>query len=224
MRRTIALSGFAVAASWIAGCATEAETHVAPTPTAGYSCSLHQVTPGGQVSASAVPDYRGGYSSFIMRWESVRTVDGSFAYASWTGGPKGISPPGWLTVSHTLDKLPPLHSRIRLLLSSGEFQEQDFVEPKNWKGRKQNEKRFRQGGNVFVHDAAFIEKFSQADWAEVSVTDPAGIDLARVRHDMTEARESMAIMRRMGEQVIADAADYVNRCTQYVDDPIEDIT
>ena len=139
-------------------------------------------------------------------------------------GAQGHLTPGWLTVSHTLDKLPPIHSKIGVRLSSGEFQEQDFVAPKDWKRRKQNEKRFRQGGNVFVHDAAFIEKFSQADWAEVSVTDPAGIDIARVRHDMTEARESMAVMRRMGEQVVADAADYANRCTQYVDEPIEDIT
>src|SRR5262252_4046098 len=75
---------------------------------AGYSCDHLDATPGGLISAQATPDYRGAYDSLTLTWKTLQgDSDAPKAEAVWTSGPKAISPPGWLTVSHVVDQLPP---------------------------------------------------------------------------------------------------------------------
>jgi hypothetical protein len=217
------LAVLSLTGAWLSGCSSFTRFDFPP-GVVGYDCGRGETTPGGRVSATAIPDYRGSYTSLTMRWESFRNLGGiPSAHAVWTRGPKANSPPGWLEVSYVLDQLPPIHTRIRLQLSSGEFKEQDFVEPKDWERRKRMEHRFRQGSSVFVRDPDFIEKFTQAEWFEISVVDPAGVSLAQVRFDLADVRDSLAVMRKMEEQVVADVADYQHRCHPQEHVPIEEI-
>lgn len=179
----------------------------------GYQCYRRENTSAGPVSAEVYPDYHGGYQAFSMTWETGHVnLDLPEAHAVWTRGPKAIAPPGWLTVSQDLDLLPPLHTKIRLQLSSGEFQEQEFVAAKDWKSRKAMEGRFRFGGSVNVTDAAFIEKFTQAAWAEITIVDPTGVTHAQNRLDLAGVPEALVVMRRLGDQVLDDVSDYQHRC------------
>lgn len=179
----------------------------------GYQCFRRETTPAGLVSAEAYPDYRGGYRMLSMEWQA-RSAEGTLleAHGYWTHGPDAIAPPGWLSVSLTVDRLPPKHSKIRLQLRSGEFKEQDFVAPADWARRKKQEGRFRSGGNVHVTDPEFIEKFVQAGWADVSVVDSTGASYAQQRLDLAELPAALQVMRRLGDQVIADARDYEHHC------------
>ncbi len=200
-----------LAAVLTAGCASRPQF---PPEVDGYLCSYREATAGGSVGATAYPDYRGGYRAFSMTWDARReNNDSPEANAVWTQGPEAIAPPGWLTVSNvTLDRLPPIHTKIRLQLSSGEFREQDFVEPKDWARSKKSEGRFRFAGSVHVRDPDFIEKFTQAAWADISVVDPSGVTLVERRLDLSGLSEALTLMRRLGDQVIADTSDYEHRC------------
>lgn len=207
-----------LAAMLASGCASHPDF---PPGIVGYHCSRFEITPAGTVSASAIPDYRGGYRMFMMKWETPRGGAGSLeANALWTHGREAIAPPGWLSVSGVaVDLLPPMDTRMRLQLSTGEIHEQKFREPKDWEGSKKWEGRFTFGGYVHVRDQVFIDKFTQADWADLSVIDPAGVVLTRKRLNLAGVADAVARMYRLGGQVIADIGDYRHRCQEvpYVD-------
>ena len=212
-----------LAATIGAGCAWRPDF---PPGIDGYSCSHYETTSAGVVRASALPDYRGGYRMFMMTWEAPRSGAGSLeAHAVWTQGRDSIAPPGWLSVSGVvLDLMPPMHTKIRLQLSSGEFHEQDFRAPQDWARSKQWEGRFTFGGNVYVLDQVFIDKFIHAAWADLSVVDPSGVVLTQKRLDLAGVADAVDSMYRLGGQVIADIGDYRHRCHEVPHVDISEIT
>jgi hypothetical protein len=168
------------------------------------------------VYAKAFPDYRGGYTSLTMGWETKNATQYlPEVKLVWTRGPDAIQPPGWVTVNQTLQgALPPLKSRMYLRLSSGEVLESEFIPPKSWHEWKRNEQRWAGfGGLVHSEDPAFKDAFSRADWADVEVLDPQGVSLTHTRLDLSHMQDDLAVMRRLGEEVEAGVADYEHRCS-----------
>jgi hypothetical protein len=147
-----------------------------------------------------------------MSWMAETTGPDSWkAQMHWTAGPRAISPPGWLDVHRSVPVLPPLHSKIRLQLSSGESVERAFVDEKIW--RQWNGFRAAAyGGVIPVREPRIMAAFAAADWADVSVLDPAGGLIASTRIDLTQLPTALAAMRHLGEQVKADVGDYTRRC------------
>jgi hypothetical protein len=163
---------------------------------------------------------------FMMKWESPRGGAASLeALAAWTQGRDAIAPPGWLSVSGVvLDLLPPLHTKIRLQLSSGEVHEQKFRAPQDWDRSKQWQGRFSFGGNVHVVDQVFIEKFTRAAWADLIVIDPSGVVLTKKRLELAGVRDAVDSMYRLGGHVIADIGDYQHRCHEVPHADISEVT
>jgi hypothetical protein len=214
-RVTLALPSILLAA----GCATQPEF---PPGIDGYQCSRSEITPAGQVGASAMPDYRGGFRTFSMQWESRPLGDDSLAaHAYWSEGRDAIAPPVWLSISRvTLERVPPQHTKFRLRLSTGEVRDEEFALPREW---RKIQGPFRFGASVLVRDPVFIERFTQAAWLDVSVMDPAGQILAQRRLDLAGVPDAMALMRRLGDEVTADLADYQNRCLAIPHEDLEEI-
>jgi hypothetical protein len=204
----------------MAGCARSAvspESSVRfPPDVAGYQCYRGEATVDGSVSAEGYPDYQGGLSSLTMSWQTPKSTNDNpvpEAIVVWTRGPRAIAPPGWLTVTQTVRYLPPLHTKVKLTLSSGETIEQDFLEPRRWREWKRTGERWDGfGGQVHTQSADFIGKFTAAAWAEVVVVAPDSAIHARERIDLSTLADSLALMRALGTEVEADVADYEHRC------------
>jgi hypothetical protein len=181
----------------------------------GYMCSRRESTPeGGAVAANASPDYRGSYLSLALSWETrARTPDDPLPEIKLFTfrGPKATGPPGWLSATQYVQFLPPLHTKIRLQLSSGELIERDFVEPESWPAWRRSDVT-GYTGSVFTGSLEFIEAFSRAAWADVDVIDPTGVLHAHERVDLSALPATLAVMRRLGAEVEANAADYEHRC------------
>lgn len=181
----------------------------------GYQCYRREKTSSGFVYAKAYPDYRGGYTSLTMGWET-RNGGGYLPEVRlvWTRGPEAISPPGWVTVNQTVQgALPPLHSKMYLRLSSGEILEREFIDPKTWRQWKRDEQRWAGfGGLIHSTGPAVMEAFSRAAWADVEVIDPQGATHAHTRLDLSLMQDDLALMRRLGEEVEANVTDYEHRC------------
>lgn len=210
-RITAAILGAVLAA----GCASHPDF---PPGIDGYICGRYENTPAGKVSVEVHPDYRGGYRSFMMRWESAAAgVDSLEARAYWSQGRDAIAPPGWLSISRiVVERIPPRGARFRLQLSSGESREEELSLPKEY-GKIAGPYRF--GTSLQVRDMDFIEKFARAAWVDITLVDPAGVVHAQGRLDLAGVPEAITQMRRLGDQAMADLADYRNRChaTEHVD-------
>lgn len=206
-----------------AGCASRPEF---PPGVAGYQCSHRETTGGGTVEATAYPDYRGGYRFLSMSWKASHEAGVSpRASAVWLFGKDLRRTPGVLAVSSLpLDLVPPMNTKIRLRLSTGETLDQDFIEPRRWQSSKNMEGRFDFVGSVFAREPAFIEKFAQAAWAHISVIDPAGTILAEDRLDLSGVSEAFTLMRQLRDRVQSDVADYERRCYAMPDVDISEIT
>jgi hypothetical protein len=217
------LAATALGVMLAAGCASRPDF---PPGVAGYQCEHRETTAGGTVNATAYPNYRGGYRFLSMTWEARHEAGVSpRASAVWLFGDDFKGVPGVLTVSSLpLDPVPPMHTKTRLQLSSGEALEEDFIEPGRWQASKDMEGRFDFVGTVFARDPAFIEKFAQAAWADISVVDPSGTILAQDRLDLAGVSEALARMRQLGDQVQSDITDYERRCYAMPDYDISEIT
>jgi hypothetical protein len=183
----------------------------------GYQCYRREQTSSGIVFAEAYPDYRGSYDSLTMSWEMRLGTYLPEVRLFWTSGPNAIVPPGWMSVNQTVQgALPPLHSKMYLRLSSGEVLEREFIDPKRWREWKRDEQRWAGfGGMIYSEESAVKDAFSNAAWADVEVIDPSGAVLTHTRLDLSHIQDDLAVMRRLGEEVAANAGNYQGRCAPF---------
>jgi hypothetical protein len=135
-----------------------------------------------------------GTPEVLVHWESGRRWAGTF-----------------LTVNEAVYPLPPQGTQISLRLSTGEVIAQTLIEPRHW--REWSQQAFSgYGGHVFTDDVGFMEAFTHAQWADISITSPEGLALAHHRLDLSDLREQIETMRGLGAAVEAAAADYEHAC------------
>jgi hypothetical protein len=203
---------YAIVAICATGCATPTPVMPGYGYSNGYQCYRRENTAAGFVFAEGYPDYHGGYASLTMGWNAeTQGAESWQAQAYWTSGPKAISPPGWLSLHRSVRELPPMGSKIRLQLSTGETLEREFVDKKTWQ-QWNNFKAAGYGGLIHIQEPRLVEAFSKASWADIGVYDPSGALIATSRIDLSELPAALDTMRRLGDQVMSDIADSDHRC------------
>jgi hypothetical protein len=200
-------------AVWLSACAQTAELPLVELPEGvdGYQCYRRESTPKGDVYAEGYPDYRGGYASLTTSWEYKEAGELPVeAKLLWSKGPQALESAPWLTVNLNVGPLPPRDSWIYLRLSSGEVTGREFVDRKTWREWSRGTGRY--GSFVLSSSPAFIEAFTRANWAEISVVAPDGARVARRRFELEGLPAALAVMRRLGQEVAVDTAEPIQRC------------